>query len=187
MTASVTALFRRMLSRFRREDGSATMEFVIVIPVLLTIFMASFESGMVMVRSILLEQSVDMTMREVRLGRFAAVSADSNKLADELKTKICDRTIVFTGCKESIMIEMTRISTSTWAMPAPPITCVDREIDAQPVLSLQIGQQNDVIIVRVCILQELLFPTTGIGLKMDAYPGGEVGLVAETVFVAEPT
>ena len=47
----------------RREDGTAAMEFVLVIPVIMMIFMASFESGLLMTRSIMLEQSVDMTMR----------------------------------------------------------------------------------------------------------------------------
>jgi len=177
----MNSLFRRMIRRFRLEEaGTATMEFVIVIPVLLTIFMASFESGMVMVRSILLEQSVDMTMRELRLGHYPTVNADV------LKREICSRTIVFHDCNANIMIEMQRISTTNWAMPASPITCVNREEEVQPVLFLQVGQQNDVMLVRVCIVQDLLFPTTGIGLKMPKDSGGGVGLVAETVFVTEP-
>ena len=55
--------------RFGRDDkGTAAVEFAMTVPLLLTIFMASFESGFLMVRSIMLEQSVDMTMRELRLG-----------------------------------------------------------------------------------------------------------------------
>lgn len=176
----MTARLRRLITAFRREDGTASMEFVIVIPLLLTIFMASFESGLIMVRSILLEQSVDMTMRELRLGHYPAADADL------LKREICSRTIIFADCEDNIMIEMQRVSTATWAMPATPITCVNREEEVQPVLFLQIGQQNDVMLMRVCILQDLIFPTTGIGLGLPKDAGGGIGLVTETAFVTEP-
>jgi len=164
----------------RSEDGTASMEFVLVIPILLTIFMASFESGLLMVRSILLEQSVDMTMRNLRLGHYPGVDAD------ELKSEICSRTIIFANCEANIMIEMTRVSTLTFAMPATRISCVNREEEVQPVLTLQIGQQNDVMLMRVCIIQDLIFPTTGIGLGLPKDAGGGLGMVTETAFVTEP-
>ncbi len=177
----MTAFLSRSLKAFRREDGTASMEFVILIPLLLTIFMASFESGMIMVRSTLLEQSVDRTMRSLRLGHFP------NPTADLLKSEICDKTIVFPNCADNIMIEMQRVSTATWAMPSTPITCVDREEEIQPVLTLQIGQQQDVMLVRVCIVQDLLFPTTGFGLDLPQDALGGVGLISETAFVTEPS
>lgn len=179
-TVARPGLFRRLFTRVRDEDGTASMEFVLVIPILLSIFMASFESGLLMVRSILLEQSVDMTMRNLRLGHYPGVDAD------KLKQEICSRTIVFANCEENIMIEMTRVSTSTFAMPATEVACVNREQDVQPVLTLQIGQQNDVMLMRVCIIQDLIFPTTGIGLGLPTDPGGGLGLIAETAFVTEP-
>lgn len=175
------ASLRRKLAAFRRrEDGTASTEFVVIIPLILGIFMASLESGLVMVRSTLLEQSVDMTMRNLRLGQYPNVDSDL------LKQEICARTIVFPNCQRNIMIEMRRVSTATFAMPATPVVCVDREEEAQPVLTLQIGQQNDVMMVRVCIVQDLLFPTTGLGLAMPKDPSGGIGLIAETAFVTEP-
>jgi len=175
------AFLRRQIRAFRRkDDGTASVEFVIIIPLLLGIFMASFESGMIMVRAILLEQSVDRTMRVLRLGQFPVVDADL------LKTEICSRTIVFPNCEQNIMIEMRRISTTDWTMPSTPVTCVNREEEVQPVLSLEIGQQNDVMFVRVCIMQDLMFPTTGIGLDLPQDSQGGIGLVAETAFVTEP-
>lgn len=174
------AFLRRQFKAFRREDGTMTTEFVIVVPLLLTVFMASFESGMIMVRSTLLEHAVDMTMRNLRLGQYPTVDADL------LKDEICSRTIVFPSCTQNIMIEMRRVSTTTWELPATPIRCVDREEDVQPVLTLEIGQQQDVMLVRVCIVQDLIFPTTGLGLALPQDAQGGVGLIAETAFVTEP-
>lgn len=175
------AFLRHKLAAFRRrEDGTASTEFVVIIPLILGIFMASMESGLVMVRSTLLEQSVDMTMRNLRLGQYANVDGDL------LKQEICARTIVFPNCADNIMIEMRRVSTTTFAMPSNPVTCVDREEVVQPVTTLQIGQQNDVMMVRVCIVQDILFPTTGLGLALPKDPSGGIGLIAETAFVTEP-
>ena len=120
---------------------------------LLTVFMASFESGLLMTRSIMLEQAVDITMRELRLGHYPLPDAAL------LKREICKRTIIFKSCETNIMIEMTRVSTQTWALPSTNVSCVDREEEIQPVTALQIGQQNDVMLIRVCVIQDALFPT----------------------------
>ena len=174
-------LLRKLWHGFRREDGVATMEFVLVIPLLMTVFMASFESGLLMVRSIMLEQSVDMTMRELRLGHYPLVTHDL------LKEKICSTTVIFSDCETSIMIEMERVSTVTWAMPVNPITCVDRAEIIQPVTALQIGQQNDIMVVRVCVVQNAMFPGSGIGLGLSLDANGGYGLVSTSAFVTEPS
>ena len=177
----MTGLGRRARAAFRREDGSASMEFVLVIPLLMAVFMASFESGLLMVRSIMLEQSVDMTMRELRLGHYPLVTHAT------LKTEICSRTVIFPNCESQIMIEMERVSTATWVLPTDPITCVDREQAIQPVTALQIGQQNDMMVVRVCITQDAMFPGTGIALDMNLDANGGYELVTTSAFVTEPS
>jgi hypothetical protein len=173
--------FMRKLGRgFAREDGTAAVEFVVTIPFLIAIFMASFESGLLMVRSIMLEQSVDMTMRELRLGHYPLPTAAL------LKTEICNRTVIMKDCDDNIMIEMTRINTANWSMPSAGITCVDRSEEIQPVTQLQIGQQNDVMLVRVCVVQDAMFPTTGVGLGLPKDDSGGYGVVAIAAFVTEP-
>lgn len=172
---------RRMTRRWRSEDGTASIEFVLTIPFLIAIFMASFESGLLMVRSILLEQSVDITMRELRLGHYTLPDAAL------LKEEICGRTVIFGDCEANIMIEMTRVSTTTWQMPSTGVQCMDRSEDVQPVTALQIGQQNDMMMVRVCVIQNAIFPTTGIGLGLPKDGEGGYGVVAVSAFVTEPT
>jgi hypothetical protein len=177
----MTGFLHRAWTGFRSEDGSASMEFVLVIPLMMAVFMASFESGLLMVRAIMLEQAVDMTMRELRLGHYPLVTHDT------LKTEICSRTVIFPNCVDQIMVEMQRVSTTTWALPDHPVTCVDREEEIQPVTALQIGQQNDMMVVRVCITQDAMFPGTGIALDMELDAQGGYGLVTTTAFVTEPS
>lgn len=173
--------FRRLNPAFRREDGTAAMEFVLAVPLLITIFMASFEAGLLMIRSIMLEQSVDMTMRELRLGHYTLPDAAL------LKTEICKRTVIFKDCQANITIEMTRISTTNWALPGTDVACIDRSEDIQPVTALQIGQQNDIMLIRVCVVQDALFPTTGIGLGLPKDGQGGYGVISTSAFVTEPS
>jgi hypothetical protein len=186
----LTAPFRRIAARvqatipdsFRREDGTATMEFVLVIPIIMSIFMASFETGLLMTRSILLEQSVDMTMRELRLGHYPDVT---NAL---LKTEICKRTIIFESCEASIKIQMDRVSTTAWDVPIEPSQCINRSANAVPVNDPDPTMgDNDVMIVRVCVILDAMFPSMGVALNLDLDSGGGYGLVARSAFVAEPT
>ena len=164
----------------RREDGTATMEFVLVIPLIMMIFMASFESGLLMTRSIMLEQAVDMTMRELRLGHYPTVT---NTV---LKQQICSRTIIFPNCLNVIKIEMDRVSTTTWNFPVQPTHCINRQGTAEPVVSMGMIGDNDVMMVRVCVILQAMFPSTGIALQLNLDSGGGYGLVTRTAFVAEP-
>jgi hypothetical protein len=175
------AAMNRFRRRLLREDGTSTMEFVLMVPVFLTVFMASFESGLLMVRQILLDQAVDKTMRELRLGHLPMITEDS------LRTEICSRTIIFTNCENDMMIELDRVSTDTWQMPGTPTQCVNRDEAIDPVVALQIGQENDVMLVRVCVIQNAIFPTTGIGLSLSVDSQGGYELISRSAFVVEPT
>lgn len=184
MTQWMSRTLRRLANvvppALRREDGTATMEFVLVLPMIMAIFMASFESGLLMTRSILLEQAVDMTMRELRLGHYPAVT---NK---RLKNEICSRTIIFPDCENNIKIEMQRVNTTNWNFPVTPETCINRREQGEPVLTLNAGQQNDLMVLRVCVVMDAMFPATGIAMKLPLDSDGGYGLVARTAFVTEP-
>ena len=173
-------ILTRALRRFGAEDGTAAVEFAMAAPLLIAIFMASFESGFLMLRSIMLEQSVDMTMRELRLGHYALPDATL------LKSEICGRSVILKNCEENITIEMIRVSTTSWDLPTNQMACVNREEDIVPVTSLQIGQQNDLMLVRVCVVQDAMFPTSGIGLGLPKDSEGGYGLVSVTAFAVEP-
>lgn len=174
-------LFKRLACVFSREDGNSSVEFVIVAPLLLIVFMAAFESGLLMTRSIMLEQALDKTIRELRLGHYTLPDAA------KLKSEICKRTVIFTNCEANITIEMTRVNTATWAMPVSNVACIDRSEQFAPVVAYVTPQQNDVMIVRVCVIQDALFPTTGLGLALPKDGNGGYGIVAVTAFATEPT
>jgi hypothetical protein len=194
-------LFKRTARAFGREDGNATVEFVIVLPILFSIFMMSFESGLLMMRSVLLERATDMAMRDLRTGN---IEIPPNSSADAvlaiLKEEVCSKTVIINDCDTSISIFIEPISQVTWDFPDRGADCVDRapEGDIDPSTEPNIGSQNELMLVRVCVLQRAIFPTLGLGddrqfiglgagLTDQNAAYGEYGLVATSTFVNEPS
>lgn len=173
-------IFKCLTQGFRREDGTASVEFVMAVPVLLTIFMGSFESGLLMTRSVMLEQAVDITMRELRLGHYIEPDADL------LKDEICKRTVIFTDCKANILIELTQVNKTTWAMPTASTSCINRDKEFQVPDTLMAQTEHEMMLMRVCVRQDLMFPTSGLGLKLATDSQGGYGLIAISAFVVEP-
>ena len=174
--------FMKRLGRaLRREEGTSTVEFVLCIPAFMTIFMMSFESGMFMTKSVLLDRAVDLTIRDLRLGHMV------NPTSAALKTAICDRTVILSECESSIMLELVPINQTTWAMPPSEVTCIDRDAAIQPLVAMDVGSNNEIMLVRVCVLVDALFPTTGLGEKLVLGPHGEIGMIAVSAFVNEPS
>lgn len=171
---------KRLARGFRREDGTASIEFVMALPVMLTIFMASFESGLLMTRSIMLEQSVDITMRELRLGHYNLPDAAL------IKREICKRTVIMKDCEASTIVELTRVSTTNWVLPNSQTSCVNKDEEIQIADTFVAQQQNDMMLVRVCVRQELIFPKAAIGVKLASDNQGGYSLVAISAFVVEP-
>jgi hypothetical protein len=181
MIGAMKLLRRKALAAFGREDGTASMEFVLMVPLFIMVFMASFESGLMMIRSIMLDQAVDVTMRDLRLGHYTLPTEDT------LRTAICSRTVIFSDCEANMLIELDRVSTADWAMPDTPTQCINRDEEIDPVVALQIGQQNDIMLIRVCEVQNAIFPSTGIGLGLSVDSQGGYELIARSAFVVEPT
>jgi Flp pilus assembly protein TadG len=183
--------FKRHTRAFRRgEDGNMTVEFVIVLPLIFSIFMMSFESGLLMMRSVMLERAVDMTMRELRLGQIA------NPTSNALKTRICNRTVIINNCNASIRIEMLPVNMAAWNMPTTIPGCVDRTQAMQPPETYNPGGQHELMLTRICVLQKAIFPTLGLGDQFvglgegltQGQPGGtgEYALIVMSSFVNEP-
>lgn len=175
-------LLRQALARFIGEErATASVEFVLTVPVLMLIFMSSFESGLLMTRQIILEQSLDQVMRDLRLGRIP------NPTAYKIKNRICAKSIIFTNCAVSTSVELTPINASTWALPSARTACSERDEQIEPVITFVPGKENEMMLVRVCVVQDAMFPTTGLGADLPLDGQGGYGLIAVSAFVNEPT
>lgn len=162
-----------------REDGTATAEFVIAVPVIVTIFLASIESGLYMTRWVMMDQALDHVMRDIRLGAMPGVTHA------ELRDAICERAAILRDCDQNLLIEMQSINTANWTMPGTPVTCINRAEDIEPVLG-PLGGANEPMLVRLCVVQDPIFPTTGLGLRMKMDGQDGYAMIAMSVYANEP-
>jgi hypothetical protein len=176
----------RYLKFKKAEDGTATVEFVLLFPVFIFLFLMGFEAGYYMVRTVMLERAVDLSVREVRLGDGGVPDYTL------LKANICAQAAIIPDCMESVQVDLRRIDAvpgGTTAMRNDAI-CNDKTEDAafnEGNTYYDVGSANNVMMLRVCALSEPLFPTTGIGVGMRSdRVGSEVAIVATTLFVNEP-
>lgn len=170
------------LRNFRRnEDGVAAVEFTLVFPIVLFMFVWAVELGLLMTKQVMLEHALDVTMRNLRLGVLVDPTSST------LKREICNRARILGECHDTITIEMTPIDTTAWAMPAESVRCVDRDQNIEPVLAFNLGVQNEIMLVRACVIVEPLFPGTGIGAMLQKDATGGYGMAAVSAFVNEPS
>jgi Flp pilus assembly protein TadG len=189
MTRRAAFGLARALRRFRRrEDGVATLEFVLMVPAFLMIFMASFESGLLMTRYIMLERSLDMVVRDLRLGNFAfSEDATAQAKHDAVKTAICSKTVMFPECESIMLLEMRAVSQVTWEPLNTAADCVNRADDFTAVDQFTEGTDNEMMLVRACAIFDPIFPMTGVGLRLRTEADGGYKLVASSAFVNEPS
>ncbi len=175
----MTGLMRRIGTWWRGDEGTASIEFVLIVPMFLMLFAASFESGLFMVRQMMLERALDMTMRELRLGHYV------NPTHALLKTEICSRLVVISDCENKLRMDLRRVNMTTWNMPSAQPVCRDRVTSIDPVVDFDPGQRQDVILVRLCAIADGLFPTSAFSLGLPVDSNGRYRMMAISAFVNE--
>ena len=177
--------FLNTLGRFNKgQDGNATIEFVIFFPALMALFLMGFEAGYYMLRNVMLERSVDISIRDVRLS--------NNSLPDfeDLKKNICKNARILADCEDSIQIELQPVDTKPGAVAALRAATLCRDVtskeDPLDFTTYDIGTQNQMMLVRVCALSKPLFPSTRYSAGMVKDTQGNYAIIATAAFVAEP-
>ena len=169
------------LRRFHRtEDGSATIEFVIIFPVFFTFFLSTFELGMLETRHVMMDRGLDLAVRQIRLGILEPVTHEGFKQA------VCDGATIIPDCMNQLKLEMVPVDPRAWAAMATARDCVDRGDPGVAVRNFVPGASNELMLIRACALFDPFFPTTGLGASLPRVSGGAYGLISVASFVIEP-
>lgn len=169
------------LRRFARDDsGTSTIEFVIIAPVFFMFLFMGVELGITMMRQVMLDRAVDISIRALRLGQI------QNPTVAQLRGNICAATSVIRDCNENLLLELRRVNTTTWNYPRDTPACVNRADDIVPVTQVTGGGTNDLMILRACLIIDPLFPTSRLGLGLPLDASGGYQLFSTSSFVNEP-
>lgn len=168
---------------WKNEAGSSTVEFAILLPAFVAIFVSAFESGLMMVRNVMMERGVDLAVRDLRLG------TPTPPTFEEFKQAVCDNAIIIADCMQTLQVELVPVSTATWGPLDPNPNCLDLESDLDPLdqTEYSVGTNNELMLVRVCALFKPISPATTLGLVMPEYQNGLYALIATSAFVNEPS
>jgi Flp pilus assembly protein TadG len=172
---------QRLLNRFfQREDGTATIEFVIVFPLVMIVFMSVFEAAVLTTRYTMMERALDLTVRGLRLTTGTAPTHA------QVRDKICEYTNMIENCSTSLIVELTPIQKPTFNLPATDAPCVDRAATSPPLVTLTHGVANQLMLIRACAVVDPMFPLTGLGLSLTKDASGGVQMIAVSAYVGEP-
>ncbi len=171
-------IFRRFL---RRDDGTASLEIVLVLPVFMMLFMSAYEGGMISMRHMMMERGLDLAVRDVRIGRLL------DPKHAELKARICDYAQIIPNCENELQLEMIQMDVRNWTTALNgPIECINRALDTQLEVDFGHGVNNELMVLQVCTLFDPVVPTTGLGKYIPKKSGGAYALTATSAFVMEP-
>ena len=185
-------MIRRRLSSGRRwprfgrdERGTSTVEFVILFPVFMTIFFAGFETGLLMLRNAMLERATDLAVRELRIGTPAPPSFD------DFKQMVCANTFFIDDCIDRVQVQLEPVDMTTWGPLTGDPRCVDVgwDVSINPIdeTNYAVGANNELMMVRICVLFRPIFPGVGHGLGLRYDGAGNYAMVTTTAFVNEPS
>ncbi|MFV0359615.1 TadE/TadG family type IV pilus assembly protein [Tropicimonas sp.] len=162
------------------DDGSSSIEFALLFPVVFLVFLATFEIGLLMVRQVMLDRATDLTVRSLRLGQW------TDPTHDDIKSAICANTAIIQDCEANLLVELSPVSQESWVLPPSTTPCIDKSAEVQPATAFRAGVQHELMMVRVCALQSPVFPMAATGLDLEYQESGHYALVSMSVFVNEP-
>lgn len=173
-------IFSKLWRKTRREEGNATVEFVLVFPVFILLFVSIFELGLMTIRITVLESGLDKAMRDIRLGTSETYSRQ------DIRDRVCSYAGLLRECDKNLLMEMLVINRGNFVLPPGRAKCINRNENADPVTQFENGAPSDLMFIRACYVIEPLFPTFGMGASISKDPSGRVQLVASSIFAQEP-
>ena len=176
----IGALLGRCTRRWRDETGSATVEFVLIFPVILTMIIMTLEMGFINLRQVMLERGLDIAVREVRLGTGTAPDHD------QIKDLVCQNARIMQDCSTKLRLEMVTSDPRAFTPLSGPADCTDAAEPTKPVRSFVPGQANQVVMMRACLKYQPFAPQALLGSLLEKDTSGDTALIAVTAFVQEP-
>ena len=175
---------RHAIKRYwKDESATATMELGIMFPLMMIVFIAAFESAMILTRQIMLERTLDMSVRVLRLAQGVITDADTGR------DSMCANTSLLPNCDELLTIDLQLIDRTTYDMPSNDEVCAGRgnNIVIAPDNTFDVGDSNDFLMIRACLIVDRILPFSGFALNLTRDDSGGLHMMASTIFVNEPS
>lgn len=172
---------RTYLRAFARDEGgTASVEFILVMPVYISVLVMAVELGLITMRHTLLERGLDIAVREIRLGTGTIPQHD------DIKELICANSLMLLDCTNKLQLEMRSADIRAFSPFDTTPDCTDVSEPSKPVREWVPGQQNELMLLRACLNYEPLFPEAFLGSAITTDSNGEASVIVTSGFVQEP-
>jgi len=172
-------IYSKLLEFRDANSGAATVEFVMIFPMILWLVFSTFELGWLTTRQMMLSRGLNLTIRDLRLDKIP------DPTHAKLKQLVCERSLVLRNCLTSVYIELVPLTLAS-GIPKTSGTCVDRTGVIVPVENFSAGTQEDIMFVRACVIVDLMLPGMGIAAQLTRDPTGGYVMMASSAFKREP-
>lgn len=179
LTSIRASRIARMLARkfVRRNEGTALVEFGIVVFPFLALLFAIIETALVFFAGQVLETAVADSSRLIMTGQ----AQTQNLNATTFKNKVCERVFGLFNCEGGLQIDVRTYTTFT--QPTPPINPSTGLLDTSG-FTYQPGVANDIVVVRFVYKWPTFVRT--FGLNVSDLSDGHRLLMATAAFKNEP-
>ncbi len=169
----------------KNQEGSAIVEFALVLPVFLALFFSIIEVGWVFFASGVTDRAASNAERLVRTGQVQRFSDSASEQREFIFGEVCRFAKIFGDCAEKVTVEVVVFSDfEALAADDSEITCRNSSQDAQDNLQFSPGGDNALTRIRICVLYETLNP--GIGLVLNSTNGEPDRIITQRLFRTEP-
>lgn len=175
------------LGRFLRgRQGTAAIEFAIVVPVFLALMMSTFEVGWYYFVNAALDGATVSVARYIRTGQAQNGGYQSQADRDAFfANEVCPKLSFLGDCNSRLTAEvMTFSSFSDLAADTTPMTCRDDNPTQIANLPFQPGSDDSIVRVRLCFIYNTLNPL--IGLNLSRTSDGKRKVISSYILRVEP-
>ncbi len=109
VVAPISSYWRDFIAN---EEASASIEFVIIAPMLFWFVFSTFEIGWLMTQQTMLSRGLNMAVHDLRRGNIHPGFADQTpeevaaQMQDEIKGRVCFHARILRNCFEQIFLEL---------------------------------------------------------------------------------
>ena len=167
------------------RNGSAAVEFAIVVPVFLATMFSIFEVGWFYYVNSIVDASISDGSRMLRTGQVQKSGGTADDQFDLLYDDICDVLDTFGACATNLTVEVQTYNTfADLAADNTPATCADApptDVDAIP---FQPGAELEIVRVRICYIYKTINPA--VGLNLSEASSNKRRIISTSIFRNEP-
>ncbi len=185
----------RFVRLTKDSDGSAAIEFAMVVPIFLALLFGILEVGYLFYADAVIESTMDTAARKIMTGNApdkdyvwdtSDTTAKCRKSGKEcFIDDICSVLSFFGDCEENLAIDVEVFSSfGALASDNSAVTCTDNDDYDYDAQKYDDGDQLQIIRIRLCWLYKPLVPGLGIALADTAE--GRHQIVSTSIFRTEP-